>query len=194
MELQDVIRKRRMVRAFEDRPVPAAAVERILENAIRAPSAGFSQGWGFLVLDEPDPRATFWRTAWPGDVSDVYDDMRRAPVVILPLANKQAYLDRYAEPDKGWLDKSESHWPVPYWYIDTGFASLLMLLTALDEGLAAVFIGCPQIDAVRAAFGIPEQYTPIGAICIGYGAPDKKSPSLKRGRKGVEVVVHHNRW
>jgi nitroreductase len=194
MEFQEVVQRRRMVRNFEERPVPPNVLGRILENALHAPSAGFSQGWAFLVLQEADARATFWQTAWPGELAGPYAGMTRAPVVILPLSNKKAYLDRYAEPDKGWTDRSESHWPVPFWHIDTGFASLLMLLTVVDAGLSAVFIGVPDAGATRTAFGIPDEYTPIGAIALGYGAPDLKSPSLKRGRRPVAEVVHRDRW
>ena len=70
--------------------------------------------------------------------------MRRAPVIIVPLSNKEAYLDRYAEPDKGWTNRDEAHWPVPYWHIDTGMASLLILQTAVDEWLGACFFGIPR--------------------------------------------------
>ena len=74
---------------------------------------------------------------------------------------------------------------MPYWHIDTGFASLLMLLTAVDEGLGACFFGIPpeRIAAYRDAFGVPAEYTPIGAVTIGYRAPDHRSPSLRRGRR-----------
>jgi nitroreductase len=122
--------------------------------------------------------------------------MRKAPVIIVPLSNKSQYLARYAEPDKGWTDRDEMRWPVPYWHIDTGMASLLMLLTAVDRGLGACFFGIPpeQMAAFRAAFGVPEEYTPIGAISLGYRAPDRKSPSLKRGRREVPEVVHRGRW
>lgn len=194
MEFQDVVRRRRMVRNFEERAIPEDVLERVVQNALHAPSAGFSQGWAFLVLDDVSARTTFWEAAWPHQIRGPYAGMVKAPVVILPLAHKQAYLDRYAEPDKGWTDKSEEHWPVPYWFIDTGFASLLMLLTAVDAGLGAVFIGIPNTAAVCAAFGVPAEYTPIGAIPLGYRAPDQLSPSLKRGRKPVEDVVHRNRW
>ncbi len=92
--------------------------------------------------------------------------MRRAPLIVVPHSNKSAYLDRYAEPDKGWTDRDEARWPVPYWDIDTGFAALLMLLTAVDEGLGACFFGIPpeRTRAYREAFGVPEEFTPIGAI------------------------------
>ena len=194
MEFQQVVRKRRMVRNFSDRSVPKEAVERILANALHAPSAGFSQGWAFLLLDDDESRARFWAVEWPEGDGRTRGGLMSAPVLIVPLSHKQAYLDRYAEPDKGWTDKDESRWPVPYWDIDTGFASMLMLLTAVDEGLAAVFFGTWRALELRAAFGIPDGYTPIGVIALGYAAADTPSPSLKRGRRPVADVVHRGRW
>jgi nitroreductase len=132
VEFRDVVRRRRMVRNYDpDRPVPAEIRERILDHAIRAPSAGFSQGWGFLVLEDAADRERFWQAATPQ--LDVWQqwliNMRNAPLIIVPHSNKDIYLDRYAQADKGWTDRDEGRWPVPYWDIDTGFASLLMLLT-----------------------------------------------------------------
>src|SRR5262245_33430991 len=116
-----------MVRNFEDRPIPDDVVERLLENALHAPSAGFSQGWAFLVLRGPDETARFWDAVFPADRSGFrWSGMFRAPLIIVPLSHKDAYLDRYAEPDKGWTDRDEARWPVPFWDIDTGFAALLM--------------------------------------------------------------------
>jgi nitroreductase len=195
-----VVRRRRMVRNYDpDRPVPEAVLERMLDHAIRAPSAGFSQGWGFLVLTEPADRDRFWEATAPEDVSAESPwiaGMRRAPVIIVAHSHKDGYLDRYAEPDKGWTDRDESRWPVPYWHIDTGMAALMILLTAVDEGLAACFFGIPpeRFASYRAAFGVPEELTPVGAITVGYGAPDRPSPSLRRGRRGVDQVVHYGRW
>jgi nitroreductase len=199
MEFRDVVRRRRMVRNYDpDRAVPTEVRDRILEHAIRAPSAGFSQGWGFLVLEEQADRDRFWDVATPR--TEVWQqwlvNMRRAPLIIVPHSNRSVYLDRYAEQDKGWEDRDESRWPVPYWDIDTGFASLLMLLTAVDEGLGACFFGIPpeQKAAYLTEFGVPEAYTPIGAVSVGYRAPDHRSGSLKRGRKSVDEVVHHGQW
>jgi nitroreductase len=131
MEFQDVVRRRRMVRNFEDQPIPAEVLDRILGNALHAPSAGFSQGWAFVVLEGAEQTERFWDASFGDDDRSefTYDGLFRAPVVVICLSHKQAYLDRYAEPDKGWTDKSEARWPVPYWDIDTGMASLLMLLT-----------------------------------------------------------------
>ena len=195
-----MVRRRRMVRNYDpDRPVPAEVVDRLLDYAIHAPSAGFSQGWAFLVLEDAADRARFWTASTPPDpgVPDSWlTGMSRAPLIIVPHSNKGAYLDRYAAPDKGWTDRDEARWPVPYWHIDAGFASLLMLLGAVDEGLGACFFGIPGDRTVefRKAFGVPEAYTPIGAITIGYRAPDTLSPSLRRGRRQVPEVTHRGRW
>ena len=193
-----------MVRNYSAEQVDPAVVERMLSHALHSPSAGFSQGWAFLLLDQPDDVARFWQATTPqGRTAGSWDPpsswlsgMRTAPVVIVPMSCKAAYLGRYAEPDKGWADRDEARWPVPYWHIDTGMASLLILQTAVDEGLGACFFGIPpgHTAGFRAAFGVPEEYTPIGAITVGHRAPDIRSPSLERGRRGLEVVVHRGRW
>ncbi|MGH8776798.1 MAG: nitroreductase family protein [Jiangellaceae bacterium] len=197
MEFSQVVRRRRMVRNYDpDRPVPAEIRDRILANALHAPSAGFSQGWAFLVLEAPADRRRFWIATTPDGADSWYESMSRAPLIVVALSHKEAYLARYAEPDKGWTDRSEARWPVPYWDIDAGFAALLMLLTVVDEGLGACFFGIPpaQVASFRREFGVPDPYTPIGAVTIGYRAPDRRSPSLRRGRRPVESVVHHGHW
>jgi nitroreductase len=198
MEFAEAVRRRRMVRNYDpDRPVPKEVVDRLLGYAVHAPSAGFSQGWGFLVLDTPDSIARFWAATTPGDTVDNWlAGMRRAPLIVVPHSNREIYLDRYAEQDKGWTDRDEGRWPVPYWHIDAGFASLLMLLGAVDEGLGACFFGVPRgrTGEYRKAFDVPETYTPIGVITIGYRAEDMRSPSLRRGRREVAEVAHRGRW
>lgn len=128
-----MIRRRRMVRHYADRPLSTDVIEKILASALRAPSAGFSQGWAFLALTDAADRARFWPFV-PTRVAQT-PTMQDAPLVVVPLAHKPAYLSRYAEADKGWTDRSEARWPAPYWHIDTGMATLMMLLTAVDEGL-----------------------------------------------------------
>jgi nitroreductase len=202
MEFQDVVRRRRMVRAYAPDPVDPAVVERLLDNAVRAPSAGFSQGWAFLVLDQPADVARFWAVTSSSETdappSGWLEGMRTAPVVIVPLSHKAAYLERYAEADKGWADRAETRWPVPYWHIDTGMAALLILQTAVDEGLGACFFGIPgeQVPALRAEFGVPEAYTPIGAVTVGHRTDDLGAPGSPavRARRRLEDVVHRGRW
>jgi len=198
MEFSEVVARRRMVRAYDPaRPVPPEVRDRLLDNALHAPSAGFSQGWGFLVLETETDRGLFWSvTTEPGEADSWLTGMTAAPLLIVCFSHKDAYLDRYAEADKGWADRDESRWPVPYWDIDTGMAALLILQTAVDEGLGACFFGvAPEfIAALRAAFGVPDAFTPIGVVSVGYRRPDAASPSLRRGRRGPDEVVHHGRW
>jgi nitroreductase len=199
MEFAEVVRRRKMIRAYDpDRPIPPEIVQRLLDNAVHAPSAGFSQGWAFLVLQAPMERQEFWAAATPQEptLGAWLENMSTAPLIIVALSNKSVYLSRYAEDDKGWTDRDEVRWPVPYWDIDTGMASLLILLTAVDEGLGACFFGIPpdRVGAFRAAFDVPPQYMPIGAITVGYRRPDKLRSSARRGRRPMDEVVHYGRF
>jgi nitroreductase len=133
-----------------------------------------------------------------GGAVPAWEPVARAPLVVVPLSCKQAYLDRYARPDKGWEDRDEARWPAPYWDIDTGFTALLMLLAAVDEGLGALFFGIQpdNIGRFRAAFGVPEQYKPIGAVAIGHPDPASHSGGSSRviKRRALADVVHHGHW
>lgn len=200
MEFQDVVQRRRMVRDYAETPVDPTVVDRALRNAVRAPSAGFSQGWAFLVLDTPDDVARYWRAAAEDvDAADRWlTGMMKAPVVILPCSSKAAYLERYAQDDKGWTDRDEARWPVPFWHMDAAMASLLILQTATDAGLGAAFVGVPpaRTAEVRAEFAIPDDHDPVGVITIGHRA-DAETPSGSprvRRRRPMEDVVHRGHW
>ena len=199
MEFQDVVLLRRMVRDFSDEPVAPALVEQLLINATRIPSAGYSQGFAFVVLTDPGQRRLFWETTsgpeWRGESES--ESLTRAPVVILPLAHKQAYLDRYAMPDKAHTPLSrEESWPAPYWDIDTGFGVMLILLTAVDLGLGAllfaIFTG--EQDLMD-ALGVPAGYRPIGAVAVGHpSAGERSEPELSTGRRRLGDVVRWEHW
>lgn len=199
MEFQDVVRRRRMVRNYTDQPVDPAVVERALSNATRAPNAGFSQGWGFLVLDTPSDVGRYWSvTTSTGEPDEWLRGMMRAPVMVVPCSSKEAYLSRYAEPDKGWQDRQESRWPMPFWHMDAAMASLLILQTAVDAGLGACFFGIPptKVSGVRSEFAIPDDFDPIGAITVGYPAAraGAAGSASRRRRRHLGDVVHHGTW
>jgi nitroreductase len=203
MEFADVVRTRRMVRAYHPgRPVPDAVLDRLLRHAVRAPSAGFSQGWDFVVLRRPEDVGRFWAatTDPAGEPDEWLGGLQTAPVLVVCLADPERYLSRYAEPDKGW-DEDEraarlAHWPVPYWDVDTGMAAMLMLLTAVDAGLGACFFGVPpeRHAAALAALEAPTDRRIVGVVSLGHAAPDRRSPSLRRGRRPVEEVAHDGRF
>ena len=188
MEFADVVRRRKMVRNYTDEPVDPAVVDRALANAARAPSAGFSQGWGFLVLDAPDDVRRFWvatvrRDRRPGRVADRHDARADRDRAVL---SKAAYLGRYAEPDKGWTDRDEARWPVPFWHMDAAMASLLILQTpsTRDSAPASSAFRPRRRRGLRAEFAIPKTFDPVGAITLGHPAD---SPGAKGSPPGGDA-------
>lgn len=196
MEFDTLIRKRRMVRNFTSQPVEQEKIEQILDLARRAPSAGFTQGQSFIVIQDLEIRQKVADICGEaGYVQAGFDPfITRAPVLIIPCTSEAAYHQRYQEPDKVNEDGNEIDWPVPYWFMDIGCSMMVILLAAIDLGLAAGFAGAFDLDALRNLLSIPAEVTPVGVIPIGYPAPDQRSPSLKRGRREITQVIHRGRW
>ncbi|MBM7516776.1 nitroreductase family protein [Nocardioides nitrophenolicus] len=208
MEFSEVVRRRRMTRAYTSAPVDPAVVERALDHATRAPSAGFSQGWAFVVLDTPETVRGFWAAQAETEAPDRWlAGMMSAPVVIVPCSRRAAYLDRYAEPDKrraGLGDHDAERWAMPYWHLDTAMASLLLLQSVTDAGLGACFFGLVpgRVDAVKQVLGLvdtaaEEAPHPIGAITVGHPAPPAtgaRGSASRRRRTPWHEVAHRGRW
>jgi nitroreductase len=196
MDFETVVRRRRMVRNFTDEPVDPATIARLLELTRHAPSAGFTQGQAFVVVADAERRKALANLCGEeGYVASGFGPwISRAPVLFIPCTSEAAYHRRYQEADKVQDDGSEIAWPVPYWHMDIGCAVMVLLLAVVDEGLAAGFAGAWDLDAVRALLGIPAEVTPVGVIPVGHPAPDKRSPSLQRGRKAEAEYAHFERW
>jgi nitroreductase len=201
VDFQELLKRRKSVRAYDPRPVPREIMDRVLVSVLHAPTAGFTQGNEFLVLDDPAAVAEFWTiTEDPNDPMTPEDRLIAPPALILPLSNRSAYLARYSQPDKAGfgLDQAE-RWPVPYWDIDAGMASMLILLAAVNEGLGAWFFGIFAGEKeLLARFDVPEAFKPIGVIGLGYPAPS--DPNALRGsarrirRRPIEALIHRNGW
>src|SRR5712691_6975151 len=198
MEFSEVVRRRRMVRHFTPDPVAPEVVERMLALARHAPSAGFTQGQSFIVVTRPELKQAIGRLAGEEEYASggFHPFVSEAPVLIIPCTSEAAYHRRYQEPDKVREDGSEIDWPIPYWHMDIGCAIMILLLAAVDEGLAAGFAGFAPKDLqeLRTLLAIPAEVTPMGVIPIGHRAQDVPSPSLKRGRKPDEEYVHYEGW
>jgi nitroreductase len=197
MQFAEVLRRRRMIRSYDaSRSVPADALDAIVGASLRAPSAGFTQGVALLILDSATGRERFWQAAAAGD-SRWLRGMQTAPVLIAVWTSEEAYLDRYAEPDKGWTDRDPTRWSAPYWFVDAGMASMAALLSAVDNGLGACFFGIPtdRIPAVREAFGVPANQLSVGVISLGYPSPAPATGSpTRRPRKAESEVIHRGTW
>jgi nitroreductase len=200
--LQRLVRRRRMVRSFADRPVGPPVLERLLDAARRGPSAGHAQGTDLLVLQDDDARTRFWALALPEErrTGFAFPGLLRAPVLVVPLADEAAYRARYAEPDKVGSGLAalgaDEPWPVPYWLTDTAMATMLLLLAAEAEDLGALFYAFPgDPSEVLAGFGVPDDRVPLGVVALGH--PDGEDPpgrSAARARRAAQDVVHHDRW
>ena len=186
-----------MVRRFAPAPLPAEALDRILHSATRAPSAGFSQGLDLLVLEGPEAVGGFWQATTDPRFGKPYSTAT-PPVIVLVLSDRQAYLDRYGEPDKAGLGMDvEEGWPVPYWDLDAAKAVMLMLLTAVDEGVGAWWFGVFHgAEALLAGLGVPQGRRLVGAVALGYPAPDDRptGSARTRPRRPMDQVVHRGRW
>jgi nitroreductase len=197
VELAEALRRRRMTRRYDpDRPVSEEQLAQVTAAALRAPSAGFTQAVSLLVLTGED-RDLFWSLTADGP-SRWLDGIRTAPVLLTLWTSRDAYLDRYAEPDKGWTDRDPDRWSAPYWYVDAGMAAMAVLLTAADGGLGACFFGVParRTEAVRAAFGVPPDQLSVGVVSLGHPAPDAApgGSARRRPRRPAAELVHRSRW
>lgn len=195
MEFGEVLRRRRMVRNYRPDPVDPAVLDRVLDAARRAPSAGHSQGQSFVVLTAAEDRARMAALCdEPAYVADGFDPwLSRAPVHVVICVREAAYHERYAEPDKA-ASTPPAEWPVPFWWVDGGAALMLLLLAAVDEGLAAGFLALGAGPELRDWLGLPPDVVPLGLVTLGHPAPDRRSRSLARGRRPRAETVHHGRW
>jgi nitroreductase len=199
VEFREVVRRRRMVRRFDRRPVPPETIDRIVDTGRRAPSAGFSQGLEVLVIDTPATVAEFWEiTRDPEFGWDLEDVAVGPPVIVIPLPDAERYLARYSEPDKIAFGMDvASTWPVPFWDVDGAMAAMLMLLAAVDEGLGGWFFGITHGEReLLRRFDVPEGLRPIGYIGFGYPAEDERpsGSGASRPRRPLTEQIHRNGW
>jgi len=200
VELSEAIRQRRMQRSFSDAAVDKAVLESLLDTALRAPSAGFSQGVDLLVLEDAASRVRFWSCAsdlaWRAGARA--RALLAAPVVVVPVADPEAYVARYAAPDKASSDlagRPADRWDVPYWTVDASFVVMQLLLAVTDANLGALFFrihGDP--DALLDAFGVPRGRLVVGAVAIGHPDDTAGSRPQRRRRRPSGDAVHRDRW
>lgn len=187
-----------MTRAFRPDPLPPGLLDDLVDLAARAPSAGKTQGWHLVVL-EGEATSRFWDVTLPAERRSTFRWQRLldAPVIAVVLADPQAYVDRYAEPDKAatGLGAGTDCWSTPYWTVDAAMATMTLLLAAEDAGLGALFFGVFRGEReLRAALSIPDRVELIGALALGYRAESHDEPgrSAHRPRRSANAIVHRN--
>ena len=202
MQFQELLPKRRMVRNYAPEPVSKEVVERIVGTVRRAPSAGYSQGQRLLVVTEVEPRAEIARimreSGWTTpDGREPW--LESAPVHVLVCTREDDYHERYRQEDK-LVGGAEIEWPVPFWFVDAGAAVMMLLLAAVDEGLAAGLTGVEgaAAAAIRGRFGIPDDTAIVGLVTIGVPAPDPGWSAVTsrrtKPRRAETDSIHWERW
>lgn len=208
-EFDEVVRRRRMTRAFDRRPLDPGVVDDLVDLAARAPSAGKTQGWHLVVL-EGEQTGQFWDITLPPMRRGAFrwKQLLDAPVIAIPLADPRAYTDRYSESDKRatGLGASTEAWPAPYWTVDASMSVMTILLAAEAAGLGALFFGVFKGERdLRRRLGIPPMMQLLGAIALGYPAPpeaatgDETSPggpgrSAGHRRRRPDEIIHRGGW
>jgi nitroreductase len=174
MELREVLRRRRMVRDFEPRPVDDEVLERCLRTAQRGPSAGHTQPLELVVVKDSAVRAELGRASWSRGARP---DAGAATVVFCGDLWREA--ERYGARGAG-----------KYLYTDVAFAALLFMLAAVDEGLACGFIGDFHDEHVQAALGLPPRLVPVAMVIVGHG----RAAPPQRPRRPSQETIHRDRY
>jgi nitroreductase len=187
-----------MHRAFLTDPIPQEQIDRVARVIRRAPSGGFSQGGSIVVVTDDAKRHEIARAFG----SEHYTVAGRnfvadAPVHMVICANESLYHARYNEADKlASTGGVEVTWPVPYWFVDAGALMMLVLLAAIDEGLASAFVGHPEQKRIfDELLGLPEEVVPIGLALIGKpGAAPSPGSRLRERQRTEDDLIHRERW
>lgn len=173
MEFSEVLKKRKMIRKFQRKPVPDELIMKLLATAQRAPSAGFTQVQEFVIIKDEKTKNALAKAAFG------QEQVSEAPVVIVVCSNWGRAHERYGERAKNF-----------YSITDGAFSSLLILLSCIEHGLGACFVGAFHDEEVAKILKLPDKVRPIGIIAIGY--PDEKPGKFHRF--DLKKILHFEKW
>jgi len=163
-----------MVREYDlgRQQIPDKIVTKLIKNAHKAPSAGHTQVQEFILVKDDSTKKKLRKAA----VNQEY--VESAPLLIVVCSNTSRSVGRYGSRGREF-----------YSIIDGAFASMLILLSAVNEGIDACFVGAFEDNKVSEILELPKDVRPIGIICIGY--PAEKPEKLER--MDVKALVHYER-
>jgi nitroreductase len=173
MEFEDVVRKRKMIRKYLPDKIPDRIISKLIKNASRAPSAGHTQVQEFIIVRDLAIKKKLRQASVNQKL------IEDAPLLIVVCSNTSRSVGRYGQRGRDF-----------YSIIDGAFASILILLTAVNEGIGAGFVGAFEDDKIAKILELPEYVKPVGIIALGY--PDESPAKLERIEN--EQLVHYERW
>lgn len=171
MELNETIKNRRSIRAFKTQDVSKKVVEKLIEAASFAPSAGNMQPWKFVIARNPDAKKKLAQAARQAFIEE-------APVVIVVCAN-----EKRAEMGYGFRGKTL------YCIQDTAAATQNILLTAYSLGLGTCWIGAFNEDQAKKAVNAPEGMRPVAIIPVGY---TNETPAQIKRRRIIQIMHYES--
>lgn len=173
MEIPEAILKRKSVRAFAPKGLTDEDIETLIGAAVRAPSAGNMQPWGFVAVRDRGVKEELV------EASHGQSFIATAPVVFVVCVDPARNAQRYGDRGK-----------TLYCLQDTAAAVENIMLTATHNGLATCWIGAFDEGMAAEAIGLPAGVRPVAMIPVGY--PDQDPPP--RQRRPVSEVLHLDRW
>ena len=181
MPLLDLVRQRKSVRNFLDRPVEREKILMCLEAARLAPSASNSQPWRFIVVDDKPLKDKLCKAAF-GGLYSINSFCRTAPVIVVVISEKSQFLARIGGMFRG----------TKFYLIDIGIAGEHFVLQAEDLGLGTCWIGWFNEKAVKSILNIPQHKKIDILIALGYYDRAKLGP--EHGREPMDKIVSFNSY
>ncbi len=169
MRVQEAIKKRRSVRAFQSREIPEKDLQEILDAVRLAPSGRNLQDWKFIVVKEEELRKQL------AEAANNQSFVGEAPVIITAVS---------LNPDR--IMSCE----VPAYAVDLGIAMDHVTLAAVEKGLGTCWIGAFSQSRVKEILNIPERYKVVTVMPLGYPAD---SPGIK-SRKDMEEIISYDKF
>ncbi|WP_297508263.1 nitroreductase family protein [Thermococcus sp.] len=202
MELDEAIARRTSVRYFDERPLSEETILRLVESAIRAPTASGLENWLFVVFRSEEARKKLYDLIAEGMVeyyravnlpedkmeklkSRMYEEgMYRAPVYIAVFIDRRV---RFLNGRK--FDEVEFIWSVE----SAAMAIQNLMLKATELGLGTVYIGVTNFqgieEKVRELAGLDENYYLVGVIPVGYPRDEVRPRKRRKGSTDVVKFV-----
>ena len=178
--LQNLLANRKIVRNYIETNKEFPELKKVIDYAIKIPTAGFSRGIEFLHISKKENINKLAKLA--NEESYVQKGFNKwisnALSIYLILINEKAYHDRYSEKDK--KNSTQSYeWIVPYWYVDAGAAMMNCMLLIEEIGLKSGFLGSHNMKSteIKSLMKIPESYQLLGFVTAGI---EGKASSIKK--------------
>ncbi|MDD5530302.1 MAG: nitroreductase family protein [bacterium] len=181
VSLSDVIKTRRSVRAYLDKPVEDKLIEEIVEAARLAPSACNSQPWRFVVVTDKDIKNRITEKVLNG-IFLPNTWAKTAPVIIAVCA-ELSFVPHTAASN---LKRTKLH------LLDIGIAIEQLVLKATELGLGTCIIGWFNGKTLRKLLNIPNSIQTIALITLGY--PEEPLTVNQKEKLPLEKILFWNKY